>query len=66
MKRYYRRNCCALSNFLLVNLLAAISSVLMSFLLGTFADSAMKGDFSRVWRIALITLCYLFVETGQL
>ena len=64
MKRYYRRNRCALSNFLLVNLLAAISSVLMSFLLGTFADSAMKGDFSRVWRIALITLCYLFVETG--
>lgn len=64
MKRYYRRNRCALSNFLLVNLLAAISSVLMSFLLGTFADSAMKGEFSRVWRIALITLCYLFVETG--
>ena len=36
----------------------------MSFLLGLFADSAIEGDFSRVWKIALVTLCYLVVETG--
>lgn len=45
------------------NLLAAGSSVFMSFLLGTFADSAMEGDLSRVWKIALVTLLYLCIET---
>lgn len=64
MKRYYRKHRRSLTAFLIVNLLAAISSVLLSFLLGTFADSAMEGDLSRVWKIALITLGYLLVETG--
>ena len=64
MKRYYQKNCRSFAAFLVVNLLAAASSVLMSFLLGLFADSAMEGDFSRVGKIALVTLCYLFVETG--
>ena len=32
-------------------------------LLGLFADSAMEGDLSRVWTIALVTLVYLCVET---
>lgn len=64
MKRYYQKNCRSFAVFLVVNLLAAASSVLMSFLLGLFADSAMEGDFSRVGKIALVTLCYLFVETG--
>lgn len=49
--------------FLVSNLLAAGSSVFMSFLLGTFADSAMEGDLSRVWKIALVTLFYLCIET---
>ena len=64
MKRYYKKNGRSLAAFLIVNLLAAASSVLMSFLLGLFADSAMEGDFSRVWKIALVTFCYLVVETG--
>lgn len=63
MKRYFRRNRGSVALFLMSNLLAAVSSVLMSFLLGTFADSAMEGDLSRVWKIALVTLCYLCVET---
>ena len=55
MKRYFRRNCTSVVLFLVSNLLAAVSSVLMSFLLGLFADSAMEGDLSRVWKIALVT-----------
>ena len=56
MKSYYKKNGRSLAAFLIVNLLAAASSVLMSFLLGLFADSAIEGDFSRVWKIALVTL----------
>ena len=58
VKRYFRRNCTSVVLFLVSNLLAAVSSVLMSFLLGLFADSAMEGDLSRVWKIALVTLVY--------
>ena len=47
MKRYYRKNRSSVALFLVSNLLAAGSSVFMSFLLGTFADSAMEGDLSR-------------------
>lgn len=46
MKRYYRKNRSSVALFLVSNLLAAGSSVFMSFLLGTFADSAMEGDLS--------------------
>ena len=42
MKRYYRKNRLSVALFLVSNLLAAGSSVFMSFLLGTFADSAME------------------------
>ena len=63
MKRYYRKNRSSVALFLMSNLLAAGSSVFMSFLLGTFADSAMEGDLSRVWKIALVTLFYLCIET---
>ena len=63
MKRYYRKNRPSVALFLVSNLLAAGSSVFMSFLLGTFADSAMEGDLSRVWKIALVTLFYLCIET---
>lgn len=42
MKRYFRRNSTSVVLFLVSNLLAAVSSVLMSFLLGLFADSAME------------------------
>ena len=63
MKRYYRKNRSSVALFLVSNLLAAGSSVFMSFLLGTFADSAMEGDLSRVWKIALVTLLYLCIET---
>ena len=63
MKRYYRKNRSSVALFLVSNLLAAGSSVFMSFLLGTFADSAMEGDLSRVWKIALVTLFYLCIET---
>ena len=38
MKRYYRKNRPSVALFLVSNLLAAGSSVFMSFLLGTFAD----------------------------
>ncbi len=47
VKRYFRRNRTSVVLFLVSNLLAAVSSVLMSFLLGLFADSAMEGT-SRV------------------
>ena len=63
MKRYYRKNRSSVALFLVSNLLAAGSSVFMSFLLGTFADSAMEGNLSRVWKIALVTLFYLCIET---
>ena len=63
MKRYYRKNRPSVALFLVSNLLAAGSSVFMSFLLGAFADSAMEGDLSRVWKIALVTLFYLCIET---
>lgn len=63
MKRYFRKNRTSVVLFLVSNLLAAVSSVLMSFLLGLFADSAMEGELSRVWKIALVTLVYLCVET---
>ena len=66
MKRYYRKNRPSVALFLVSNLLAAGSSVFMSFLLGAFADSAMEGDFSRVWKIALVTLFYLCIETFSL
>ena len=48
VKRYFRKNRTSVVLFLVSNLLAAVSSVLMSFLLGLFADSAMEGDLSRV------------------
>ena len=65
MKRYYRKNRPSVALFLVSNLLAAGSSVFMSFLLGAFADSAMEGDrtiFLVTQReIALVTLFYLCI-----
>lgn len=63
MKRYYLRNKRAIGVFLITNIFAAVSSVFLSFLLGTFADAAMEGSFDRVWKIGIGTLVYLCVET---
>ncbi len=63
MKRYYQRSKKALAVFAMTNLLAAGSSVFLSFLLGTFADAAMAGNFGSVWKLALVTLAYICVET---
>ena len=63
MKRYYRKNLSSLVNFAVSNILAAVSSVFLSFLLGSFADIALTGDFERVKRLAVGTLIYILVET---
>ena len=63
MKRYYRKNLSSLVIFAVSNILAAISSVFLSFLLGSFADIALTGDFERVKRLAVGTLIYILVET---
>lgn len=63
MKRYYRKNLSSLVNFAVSNILAAVSSVFLSFLLGSFADIALTGDFERVKRLAFGTLIYILVET---
>lgn len=63
MMRYYSRNRKALAAFLITNILAAVSSVFLSFLLGIFADAAMVGNFGRVWKLAIGTLVYICIET---
>lgn len=63
MRRYYLRNKRAIAVFCVTNLLAAVSSVFLSFLLGSFAETAMSGSLDRVWKIAIATLAYICVET---
>lgn len=63
MKRFYLKNKRPLAAFLISNALAAVSSVFLSFLLGSFADAAMGADFSRVWKLAVGTLVYIGAET---
>lgn len=63
MKRYYRKNYKSLLLFGIVNILAAITSVYLSFLLGDFADAALAGSAETVWRMAGITLFYICMQT---
>lgn len=63
MKRYYKKNRKSLLVFAVSNILAAISSVFLSFLLGVFADIAMTGDFKNLWIPAICTFFYIFIET---
>ncbi len=49
--------------FAVSNLAAALSSVFLSFLLGSFADIALSGDYERVLQLTLGTLIYICVET---
>lgn len=63
MRRYYKKSCKSLLLLGIVNILAAASSVYLSFLLGNFADAAFAGSAERVWRMAGGTVCYVCIQT---
>jgi ABC-type multidrug transport system fused ATPase/permease subunit len=63
MKKYYKKNLNHIVIFVVANILAAISTISLSFLLGEFADTAMSADFQRAWKLAIIAVVYLVVET---
>lgn len=63
MRRYYQRSWKSLILLGIANMLAAASSVYLSFLLGDFADAAFAGSAERVWRMAGGTVCYVCIQT---
>lgn len=63
MWRYTKRNGGAVFCFGLSNLLAAVSSVLLAYLLGAFTDAAMGGLQTGLLTLALITLLYILLDT---
>ncbi len=63
MWRYPKRNGGAVFCFGLTNLLAAISSVLLAYLLGAFTNAAMGGYQGNLLGLALVTLLYILLDT---
>ena len=63
MWRYTKRNGKAVFCFGLTNLLAAISSVLLAYLLGAFTDAAMGGLQTGFLTLAIVTLLYILLDT---
>ncbi len=63
MWQYTKKNGRAVVCFGLSNLLAAISSVLLAYLLGAFTDAAMGGFRISFLTLAVITLLYIFLDT---
>ena len=63
MWRYTRRNGRAVFCFGLSNLLAAVSSILLAYLLGAFTDAAMGGLQTGLLTLAVVTLLYILLDT---
>lgn len=63
MWRYAKRNGRAIFCFGLTNLLAAISSVLLAYLLGAFTDAAMGGFQGNVLCLGAVPLVYILLDT---
>lgn len=64
MKRYYKQNKWRLLLVGATHLLAAVSDVVRSFLLGSFIAVAMEGDLDRVIRFAVFTLAFLLLNAA--
>ncbi len=63
MWRYARKNSRAVFGFGVSNLLAAVSSVLLAYLLGAFTDAAMGGVRINLPTLATVTLLYIILDT---
>ncbi len=63
MWRYAKRNGRSVFCFGLSNLLAAISSVLLAYLLGAFTDAAIGGLQTGFLTLAIVTLLYILLDT---
>ncbi len=63
MWRYVRKNGSAVLGFVISNLLAAVSSVLLAYLLGAFTDAAMGGVRIKLPTLAIVTLLYIILDT---
>lgn len=64
MKRYYKQNKWRLLLVGATHLLAAVSDVVRSFLLGSFVAVAMEGDLERVVKFAVFTLIFLILNAA--
>lgn len=64
MKRYYTQNKWRLLFVGATHLLAAVSDVVRSFLLGSFVALAMEGDLDRVVKFAVFTLAFLLLNAA--
>lgn len=63
MRRYYKKHGLSLCLFAAANILAAVSSVFLSYLMGTFVDVAMEGRYRQVVALAVGTLAYIAGNT---
>lgn len=63
MKHYIRKNRKPVIYFAATNFAAAVSSVLLSYLLGMFANVALTGEWNNLWLLAVGTLGYIFLDT---
>ena len=63
MWRYTKKNGRSVFCFGLSNFLAAVSSVLLAYLLGAFTDAAMGGLQTGFLTLAVITLLYILLDT---
>lgn len=63
MKRYYKRHAGFLALHIFACLVTALSYLVMALLLGKVADTAMAGDFERLWPLLAGTLLYLLADT---
>lgn len=62
MKRYYRKNLKSIICFAAVNLLAAVSSVFLAYLLGFFADNALNQKLEHMWLLVIGTVFYIGID----
>lgn len=63
MSRYYKRHKGIVALHIIACLLAGLSYMVMALLLGKVADTAMAGDFDKLWPLIVGTLLYLLVDT---
>ncbi len=64
MRRYYKRHAGAVALHILACLVTALSYLVMALLLGKVAETAMAGEFHRLWPLLVATLAYLVVDTA--
>lgn len=64
MKRYCKRNIGSLVLFGLACILTSVSVIILAFLQGALVETAMAGEFSQVWPLAVGTLFYVLLDAA--